>query len=488
MSLSRRDFVRLAGLIAGGAAVGGACAPLAGRLAEIQTESIGWPAFKPSDFHRLARLTFGPTPYELDRVAKIGFAGWIEEQLSPESVEDPGLAVRLRRFDSLQLEAAALEGHERAQVGADLRAATILRRTYSRRQLYERWVEFWTDHFNISIDKGDCWLLKPVDDRVVIRPHVFGSFEALLSASAHSPAMLVYLDNQANRNGAPNENYAREVMELHTLGVDGGYNQRDVMELARCLTGWSVKDHFWKGEFTFDAELHDPGSKRVLDKEILPAGEAEAQRVMEMLAVHQATADHLAMKLVGRFVCDDPVREAPGLVRRVSNAFRRTDGDLKKVARTLFLDGVAQRAQPLPPKIKRPVDLVVSALRGLSARTDGGTPLQAHLAAMGQPLFSWPTPDGPPDAAPPWSGNLMPRWQFAIALGLGEIKGTSLGSLEADPPTRTLAALSSRLLGGAPSQALIRALSTAASASDMGDSTATVVAAGLIASPEFQWK
>src|SRR4030067_3565361 len=122
-------------------------------------------------------------------------------------------------------------------------------------------VEFWTDHFNIAIDKGECWLLKTIDDREVIRSHALGNFRDLLWASAHSPAMLVYLDNQANLKGAPNENYARELMELHTLGVDGGYGQTDVMELSRSLTGWSVRDHFWLGEFVFRRENDDTGDK-----------------------------------------------------------------------------------------------------------------------------------------------------------------------------------------------------------------------------------
>jgi hypothetical protein len=488
MSLSRRDFVRMAGWIAGGAAIGGACAPLTNRLAAMESGTLAWPPVDAADFRRLARMTFGPTAFELDRVAAIGIEGWIEEQLAPEDLEDPGMQLRLWRFDSLNMEPDGLERFEPSDVAEALRAATILRRVYSRRQLYERWVEFWTDHFNISIDKGECWLLKPADDRRVIRPLAFDRFQRLLSASAHSPAMLVYLDNQANRAGAPNENYAREVMELHTIGVGSGYSQQDVMELARCLTGWTTKDHFWKGEFTFDPDRHDSGSKRVLGKQVQPAGESEAQSILDLLATHRATADHLATKLVARFITDQPERDAPDLVAKVSATFQRTRGDLRQVARTLFLDGIGHRGGAMPTKIKRPVDLVTSALRGLSANTDGGRPLQEHLGAMGQALFNWPTPDGPPDTAPPWSGNLMPRWQFAIALGLDEIRGTSLELAAGEGPEQWLSDLSTRLLGVQPPPELRAALSAVTNAVGLDASLARVLAAGLIASPQFQWR
>ncbi len=160
---------------------------------------------------------------------------------------------RLRNLDLISRKADELDGFKKEQVIAGLRQATLLRQVYSRNQLYEMMVEFWGDHFNISMEKGVGWLLKIVDDREVIRPHALGEFRELLGASAHSPSMLVYLDNQANDYQAPNENYARELLELHTLGVDGGYTQADVMELARCLTGWTVKEHFWRGELTFNA-------------------------------------------------------------------------------------------------------------------------------------------------------------------------------------------------------------------------------------------
>lgn len=244
----------------------------------------------------------------------MGLAAWIEEQLAPEFIDDASADWSIRRFDVLELSAGRLrdradkllDNYDASLVVNDFLQATLLRQIYSRRQLYEIMVEFWSDHFNISMQKGDCWFLKIVDDREVIRPHALGNFRDLLHASAHSPAMLVYLDNQANLKDAPNENYAREVMELHTLGVDGGYSQRDVMEMARCLTGWTVRDSFSLGDFTFEEDLHDSGSKTILGTDIPPDGQTEAETVLNLLAAHPATARHIATKLVRRFIADDP--------------------------------------------------------------------------------------------------------------------------------------------------------------------------------------
>jgi uncharacterized protein (DUF1800 family) len=188
--------------------------------------------------------------------------------------------------------------------------------------------------------------------------------------------------------------------------------------------------------------------------------------------------------LVSRFITDEPSEE-PAMVARLAAVFQRTKGDLRQVARSLFLDGIARRQDGLPPKIKRPADVATSALRGLAASTDGGTALQDHLAAMGQPLFSWPTPDGPPDRAAPWSGSLMPRWQFAISLGFGEIAGTDFELDETADPGEMLARLSNRLLGIDPPGSILDALPVGKAGEG---SLGRVMAAGLIAAPQFQWR
>lgn len=494
MSLSRRDFVKLTSLIAAGAAAGGACSPLYGELSGAFRDPRAWPGTEAATFRGLSRMTFGPTVREVERVTEIGLAGWLEEQLSPGSMDDGAAELLVRRYETLTMEANALAVRDREDVLRQLRAALLQRVIYSRRQLLERWVEFWSDHFNISVDKGDCWYLKVVDDRQVVRKHALGRFGDLLLASAHSPAMLVYLDNQANEARAPNENYAREVMELHTLGVDGGYTQADVMQLARCLTGWTVKDHFWEGEFTFKEDLHDRSQKRVMGLKIEPAGEDEAVQVMSHLVSHPATVHHLARKLVGRFVGDQPEKTAPEVVGMVAQSFARSNGDLMATARTLFLDGLLPRLDQLPHKYKRPMDFVTSSLRALAAHSNGGSALQDHLAAMGHLPYAWPTPDGAPDDAQSWSGNLLPRWQFALQLAQGELEGTeidltAMAEVEAVDQDGLLDVLSRRLLGVAPSKSL-EAAAEAAQEESGGEEEAysKLLVAGLLASPGFQWR
>jgi hypothetical protein len=496
--LSRRDFLKLTGLVAGSAVLS-SCAPLYDSLARAASPADPRPAgrLNSEDFALLNRLTFGPRLDELAKVAEIGIQAWIEEQLAFESVDDLACDLRLRQFKTLGLSAQDLydlsdklfDNQDRQRVPDELRQATLVRQVYSRRQLYERLVEFWSDHFNISVEKGDCFYLKTVDDREVIRPHALGRFHDLVWASAHSAAMLVYLDNQANQKGAPNENYARELLELHTLGVDGGYSQQDVMEMARCLTGWTVKEHFWRGQFTFKSALHDAGTKHVLGLMLEPGGQMEAESVLERLAVHPSAALFLSRKLAQRFVSDAPPET---LVRRAARTFTQTGGQIQSVLRILLLDG----ASLAKPKFKRPVDFVVSALRLLEVRTDGGPALQDYFIRMGQRYFAWPTPDGYPDRSEAWQGNLMPRWQFALDLVLDGIKGTRLdlpGLLATSGAAGIesfLDWLSPRLLG----QTLVPAdrdrLAAALRAAGALDSpeTAGVLVAGLLASPAFQWR
>ena len=193
-------------------------------------------------------------------------------------------------------------------------------------------VEFWSDHFSMSTDKGDVWFLKTVDDREVVRRHALGCFRELLYASTHSPAMLTYLDNQANHKGAPNENYARELLELHTLSVNGGYTQADVMELARCLTGWGVKEHFWRGEFAFGRRRTTMVRNRCLGWAVPAAGQAEAESVMDALAYHPATAQFIAEKLARQFLADDP---PAAVVPKAAAIFTHSRGDIRAAARAL---------------------------------------------------------------------------------------------------------------------------------------------------------
>ncbi|MEW5869000.1 MAG: DUF1800 domain-containing protein [Chloroflexota bacterium] len=502
MNLTRREFLRLAGLLGAGAALS-ACSPIYAQLSRQTQPFAGWEPTKlePGNAHFgiLNRLTFGPRPEERLHAAQIGLPAWIEEQLAPHSIEDTRCELLLRRFDTLRMSAADLhdwsdklfDAQDKTSVPAELRQAAMIRQVYSHRQLYEVMVDFWSDHFNVSVEKGECWYLKTIDDRQVIRPHALGKFRDLLWASAHSPAMLVYLDNQSSSKGMPNENYARELMELHTLGVGSGYTQQDVMELARCFTGWSVKEHFWRGEFFYDPARHDPGQKMVLGIVIAPAGQAEAEQILDKLARHPSTAHFIAAKLARRFIADDPPSAA---VSRASQAFLDSDGDIPSVLRALLLGEYASPDSPaFRAKFKRPARFIVSALRMLAAQTDGGAPIQEYLARLGQPYFGWPTPDGYPDSSQAWLGNLMPRWQFAYDLAANQLKGTRLDLEQiAAAGTRSPAGLLdflSILLFGAPlpetrAQALLDALYKA------GTSTSEMtpaLLASLLASPEFQW-
>ncbi len=493
MPLTRRDFLKLTSLVAASAALA-ACSPvyqLAGG-----PPLTGWPQLSPADFRALNRLTFGARPAERARVAEIGLQAWVEEQLAPDAIDDFACTLRLRNLDMLGMTAQQLydlsgklfDNFDLQTVPAQLRQAALLRQVYSQRQLYEVMVEFWNDHFNIATDKGDCYYLKTVDDREVARVHALGSFRDLLWASTHSPAMLTYLDNQANHKGAPNENYARELLELHTLSINGGYSQGDVMELARCLTGWRVKEHFWRGEFTFDTGQHDQGAKVVLGVKIPPGGQAEAESVIERLALHPSTAQFIVQKLARRFLADDPPAH---IVQNAVSTFENTTGDIRATLRVLLLDGLPLARE----KYRRPINFVNAALRMLNAESDCGSAVQDYLRRMGQVPFNWPTPDGYPDRDAAWQDNLLPRWQFAFALARNELAKTEvdLPALVAAAGVITLPgsvdAISSLLLGfPLPAGERDRLLDNLRFAGASEDELLPILAGGLLASPAFQWK
>ncbi len=502
MPLSRRDFLKLASLVTSSAALS-SCAPVYRRLAG-DLPSVPWTAFHAQDFLALNRLTFGPRVDERARFAEIGLQNYIEEQLDFNTLNDFSCDLRLLTFDTLGMQANQLEAisnelfenYDRESIPNELRQATLTRQIYSKRQLYEIMVEFWSDHFNIFIEKGNGFFLKTVDDREVIRKHALGSFRDLAWASAHSPAMMIYLDNQANEKSHPNENYARELMELHTLGVDGGYTQNDVMELARCLTGWNVKEHFWLGDFVFKDDLHDTGQKNILGLSIQAAGQAEAEQVIEMLVAHPSTAKLISTKLARRFIADDPPQE---LIEKAAQTFLDTKGDIKSVLRVILLDGLNPKGFQTPlgfvkPKYKRPANFILSALRMLNVETDAAA-LHDHLLRMGQLYFNWPTPDGYPDRSEAWQGSLMPRWQFAFELIRNEIKNTkhnldslldvsSTGILQDDVDSLT------SLLLGAPLERVARdgLIDSVRAAGATDEEILQVIAASIIASPAFQWR
>jgi uncharacterized protein (DUF1800 family) len=426
MESSRRTLLKILGLT-------GATLPLMGceQLISSVTQQMGQaiPAslgiaegqqIDPS-FHLLSRAAYGPWPGDLDRVRTMGTEKWIEEQLAPESIDDTACELRARRFETIWHDPGTCYEYKKPVLREEITRHTLLRGVYSKRQLFEVMVGFWTDHLNINLEKGDCIYLKPSDDRLVIRAHALGKFKELIRASATSPAMLVYLDGKENKKGSPsdvpNENYARELLELHTLGVDGGYTQADVYEAARSLTGWRLRTGWRKGTVYFDPSLHDDGEKRVLGQ-IIPAGggAADLDRIVNIACSHASTARHIATKLVRRFVSDD----APAsLVTRVAEVFTATDGDIKSLLRTIFNADEFKAAKGL--KFKRPFQYIVSSLRALGADTHAHQPLIEYLQRMGQGPFQHPTPDGYPDRAAPWLGTLLWRWNFVFALASNRV-------------------------------------------------------------------
>lgn len=376
---------------------------------------------------------------------------------------------------------------------AELQASRILRAVYSERQLQEVMVDFWTNHFNVFAGKGaDRWLLVSYD-RDTIRPNAMKKFSDLLSATAQSPAMLFYLDNfqsvspnarpgTGNRRRAQpgslarlllgdrgkerpqvrmsnnaeqqrpprqarrgiNENYARELMELHTLGVEGGYTQQDVQEVARCFTGWTIlaprgaaaatqamsngprADMLREnaGKFFFNPRAHDDGEKKVLGHKIPSGGGIkDGLMVLDILAHHPATAKFIASKLIRHFVSDNP---PANLVDRAAATFTKTDGDIRETLRTIFLSPEFNSPEAYRAKVKRPFELAISAIRTLGGETTGGPQLHQWIARMGEPLYGFQTPNGYSDTAESWvnTGGLLERLNFGLTLASNHIPGT----------------------------------------------------------------
>lgn len=330
-------------------------------------------------------------------------------------------------------------------VVTELQRAKLLRAVYSKRQLSEVMVDFWENHFSIFANKdADRWMMTAFD-RDSIRPFAFTRFRDLLGATAHSPAMLYYLDNwqssvtheypatkdkPARKTGGINENYARELMELHTLGVDGGYTQKDVQEVARCFTGWTIRKPGEEGTFTYNPAAHDNGEKIVMGVRV-PAGGglADGERVLDILAKSPATARFISTKLARRFLGDDPPATA---VDRAAKVFLSTDGSIAATVRSLITGPEFFSTAAFQNKVKSPFEFVASALRITGAETDAAGPILDWIKRMGQPVYGRVTPDGYPDVGREWLSNndLLTRFNFASALGMNTIKGTRIDAVK----------------------------------------------------------
>ena len=367
------------------------------------------------------RITNGLTPDEADRARRLGFSGYLEYHLNPAAIDDSAVqSFVATNYPQLAQEGIDLYLLDSGLVQRQLQEATLFRAAFSKRQLYERMVEFWSDHFNISF--SEIGYLKTLDDREVIRKNALGNFPDLLRASAHSAAMLVYLNNNTSRFPKVNENYARELMELHTLGVDGGYTQTDVSEVARCLSGWTIKG---RGDFNFDSTGHDFGSKTFLGVNIPAApgtGAAavgEGDKVLNTLAAHPNTAKFIAKKMIMWLLRYDPPQ---ALIDQVAATYLSTSGNIPAMIRVILTPANLATA---PAKHKRPFHFVTSALRATNPVVKGVAAIAGtRLLLLGHQSFMWATPDGYPDKVQFWSGLVMQRWgfgDFLTALTSGDI-------------------------------------------------------------------
>jgi len=438
--------------------------------------------------HALSRLTFGPRPDDVERVQKAGLSTWIDQQLTPSRIDDAALAPRLPAIPPKPStvnspQEARRYGREAVQA---LAAQKVMRAVYSERQLEEVLVDFWFNHFNVFAGKGRTSLFIPEYERDAIRPHVLGKFRDLLEATAKSPAMLFYLDNwlsadpeaaerleaqrkqrfsargqqppnaQQRRRGL-NENYGRELLELHTLGVDGGYTQEDVIEVARAFTGWTIgppEPARGRGlgnrrrqgrpaapappsmdldpgnaQFRFMPALHDSGAKTILGQHIKSGGGMDdGERVLDILARHPSTARHIAIKLARRFVSDDP----PGaLVDRVAARFRETDGDLREVVRAVITSPEFFAADARRAKMKTPLEFVTSAVRASGRDLTDATPLLRALQQLGMAPYMCQPPTGYDDVAETWitAGALVTRMNVAQQIA-GAQRAATIGGPE----------------------------------------------------------
>jgi uncharacterized protein (DUF1800 family) len=416
---------------------------------------------------------------------------------------------------------------------SELVQAKLLRAIYSDRQLEQVMTDFWFNHFNVFVGKGPEREFLTNYEQEVIRPRALGKFEDLLLATAKSPAMLFYLDNwmsegpnSAQALGIPahpgrpygpygprrfpppnqkrkqasglNENYGRELLELHTLSVNGGYTQRDVTEVAKVFTGWTIEKPYQGFGYKYDPRMHEPGPKFVLGHKIKQNGEDEGKQVLHLLATSPQTAHFISLKLAQRFVSDDP---PPALVDRMAKTFEKKKGDIREVLITLFHSPEFWSDSAYRAKVKTPLEFVASAVRATGASVDDAFPLARQIGNMGMPLYSAQPPTGYSMKADTWvsSSALLNRMNFALGLTGGKVRGVKVDAVQlagGPPPptdaTSALSALESKLLAGDVSKqthdSIIAQIESPAKNTDpkAHPADASTIAGMLLGSPEFQ--
>ncbi|MBS1490686.1 MAG: DUF1800 domain-containing protein [Bacteroidetes bacterium] len=514
--------------------VGSSFAPIRSAKSKFPYQQAGLTE-RQAAAHLISRFTFGATPNQVDEVVSMGLEKWFDRQLNGEE-DDAEVINRLKGYNALALSNAQVvvqfprgpllqkmalaDGYltkdslaqldkpsikeklkeyrkqkglrEEKELYTQFIGQKIIRATYGRNQLHEVLTDFWFNHFNVSLTKGQCAQFIPAYERDVIRPHVTGHFYDLLIATAQSPAMLMYLDNAAsmgeaenidmtsstpvrtritrrgriiqrmplpNRPTQPkkktaqglNENYAREIMELHTLGVEGGYTQQDVTEAARILTGWTVypmKDGNFEGlrkkldetgenrlanngfvhegDFLFAANRHDSKEKNVLSRKFVAGGEyKEGVELLKMLAAHPSTAKFISKKIAVRFVSDNPPQS---LIDKMADTFIKQHGDIKKVLLAMVNAPEFWHTEVLRSKTKSPFEYAISTVRALNAEVTEPTSLNQWITRMGQQLYSYAAPTGFPDRGQYWinTGALLTRMNFGLAVTSQRLKGVKI--------------------------------------------------------------
>ncbi len=421
-----------------------------------------------------------------DRYKKVMAMSIDEKVAFADSVRGGKSQDLLSGLEPKQKETLLAMNNPQAVVQDELIQAKLLRAIYSDRQLEEVMTDFWFNHFNVFVGKGPEKIFLTNYEQDVIRPHALGKFEDLLLATAKSPAMLFYLDNwmsegpnspkglgipehpshytphyppgspyaKRKQNNGLNENYGRELLELHTLSVNGGYSQRDVTEVAKVFTGWTIEKPYEGLGFKYDPRMHEPGPKFVLGHRIKPKGEAEGREVLHMLATSPQTAHFISLKLAERFVSDDP---PPALVDRMAKTFQKKKGDIREVLSTLFHSPEFWADSSYRAKVKTPLEFVASTVRATGANVDDAMPLARQIGNMGMPLYAAQPPTGYSMKADTWvsSSALLNRMNFALGLTAGKFHGVKVDSVQlaGGPPappdaTVALSALESKLLAG----------------------------------------
>ncbi len=445
--------------------LGGGLVPSAVADDTVESEAEGDKRIR----HLLRRATFGPRPLDVEEVKRLGVDAWLDRQLEPALIPDPEVARRLAGFESVKLSGAEYmkmmdanrpemappgEGEDRVEAARrrqqelnrlrniarrEIPRAVVLKAIYSERQLQQVMMEFWRNHFNVDVNKDDVRYYIADWEREVLEKHCFGKFEDFLMATAKHPAMLFYLDNHVSR--APlarankvrqgrdqeditglNENYARELLELHTVGVDNGYKLEDILSLALVLTGWTIDRQ--TGMFHFEPRYHAGGSKRVMSKTVKASGVAEGESMVRYLSRHKETRKYVITKMARFLVNDEP---SETLVKDVVKTWSKTKGDLKAVTKAILTHPEFFDAKNIEAKAKTPFEYIVSACRATGADVKDAGQLLARLQDMQQPVYSCEDPTGYSDKAVDWMdpGVLAVRWQFSYDLLMGRIGGVS---------------------------------------------------------------